>query len=66
MQPPSTGIPGLDAPSGGPFAIAAHKSIYGTADAGRQFYNKVGKVAMGCDFHECTVIKGLYVRRDKK
>ena len=41
-------------------AIAARVPIYGTKDAGRQFYKKFRKTAIAAGFTECKSLGSLY------
>ena len=42
------------------YAIAARVPIYGTKDAGRQFYKKFRQVATAAGLVECRTYKSLY------
>ena len=58
LRLPNGGLPGMD--NSKKYAIAARVPIYGTQDAGRQFYKKFRKVATTAGWTECRSLKSFY------
>ena len=58
LRPPKGGLPGHDPEE--KIAIAANKPIYGTADAGRQLYKRVRKIAHQVGMTECKSLPAVY------
>ena len=59
MNPPSSGIPDPDYPEGA--MILARVPIYGTADAGRKFWQRFRSVILANRFRENKIAKALYM-----
>ena len=58
LRPPRGGLPGIEKDK---YAVAARLPIYGTKDAGRQFYKKFRYVATSeVKLKECRKLKSLY------
>ena len=63
VNPPRGGLPGEE--GNGRYALAMHKPIYGTKDAGRRFYKTFRRRAIEEGLLECRLCRSMYVLRDK-